>query len=124
MFVTAPTAPPPLRIHQDRPPLKVWADGSIRVGGTRLLLEHVLEEYLSGKTPEELDERFESISLADAYAIVAYYHQHRAEVDAYLAWVEAETKRVEEEIVPLIEATGLRDKLIRMMQERDAAGRS
>ena len=98
MPVTAPTAPPPLRIHQDRPPLKVWADGSIRVGGTRLLLEHVLEEYLSGKTPEELDERFESISLADAYSIVAYYHQHRADVDAYLAWVEAETKRIDEEM--------------------------
>ena len=121
--MTAAIAPmPAFDLHSEAPPLAVWPDGSVRVGGTRLLLEHVMEEYLGAKSPEALAERFQSLSLADARAVIAFYHRHREQVDAYLAWVEVEIERIERELMPMLDSRGLRERLLRARRERDAAG--
>ena len=65
-------------------PLQAWDDGSIRVGGTRVTLETVLSLFSSGASPEEIARRFDVLRLADIYAVVAYYLDHREEVDAYV----------------------------------------
>lgn len=38
-----------------------------------------------GKTPESIHNAYQTVSLADVYAIFAYYLRHRAEVEACLA---------------------------------------
>jgi uncharacterized protein (DUF433 family) len=64
--------------------------GTIRVGGTRLTLDTVLGAFERGDTPDEIIQGFPDLSLADVYAIIAYYFRHRQEVDAYLEAREAE----------------------------------
>src|SRR5207253_4042757 len=78
-----------ITISADPVPLQVDAHGTIRVAGTRLTLESLLAEYQQGKTPEEIVECFDGITLGDVYAVVGYYLRHKAEVDTYLSEQEA-----------------------------------
>ena len=102
-------------------PLSMDQYGTIRVGGTRLTLDTVLGAYERGDTPEEIVEGFSCLTLADVYAILAYYHQHREDVDAYLAAQDAEA----EEIRRMVEARqgtqeGLREKLLARLAQQQA----
>lgn len=65
-------------------PLRVDETGAIRVGETRVLLELVLEAYLNGETPETIVRWFDSLRLADVYAVISYYLNHEEEVKEYL----------------------------------------
>lgn len=67
------------------PPLREDPDGAVRVGGTRVLLEMVIWSFQDGATPEAIVQRFSTLSLADVYAVIAYYLRHRSEVESYLA---------------------------------------
>lgn len=64
------------------------------MGGTRVLLELVIGAFLSGETPEQIVQDYESIRLADAYAVIAYYLRHRDQVDGYMAEREAKAQEV------------------------------
>lgn len=80
--------------HANRGSAAVRADehGSIRVGGTRVLLELVVHAYESGATPQQIAERFDTLELADVHAVIAYYLRHRSEVEEYLRRREAEAE--------------------------------
>lgn len=69
-------------------PIKVWKDGSIRIGDTRVLLEIILWAYLRGDSPADIAYAFDSVTIAQVSAAIAYYHANQSEVDAYLAEVE------------------------------------
>lgn len=57
----------------------------IRVKGHRVWIEHVLVPHLNqGLGPEELGAWFPTLSADEIGAVLAYYRQHRPEVDAYL----------------------------------------
>jgi uncharacterized protein (DUF433 family) len=76
-----PAGPPPLRVDEG---------GAVRVGNSRISLDLVVEQYENGMTPEDMVRAYDSLALADVYAVIAYYLRHRGEVRAYL-------KRREEE---------------------------
>ena len=65
-------------------PLRFDETGTVRVGGTRVTLDTVLGAYLRGDSPEQIAEGFPSLPLADIHATIAWYLQHREQVDAYL----------------------------------------
>lgn len=65
-------------------PLRQDSTGAIRVGDTRVLLELVIEAYLDGATPETIVQWFDSLRLADVYAVISYYLNHEDEVKEYL----------------------------------------
>ena len=94
----------PRSIHADAPPLRLEESGAIRVGGSRVLLEIVLGDYLAGESPEAIAESYSTLDLADVHATIAYYLRHRAEVDEYLA----QRDRLGEEVMAKI-ATGQGD---------------
>ncbi len=71
-------------------PLREEADGAMRVGESRVLLEFVIRAFQDGATPETIVQRYDALVLADVYAVVAYYLQHPGEVEGYL--VERESK--------------------------------
>lgn len=80
-------------LHQDQ-------DGVIRVAGTRVTLDTVVGAFTLGASAEGIVDRYDSLSLPDVYAVIAYYLAHRAEVDGYLrdrgeyaAVVHAENER-------------------------------
>jgi uncharacterized protein (DUF433 family) len=83
----------------------------IRVRGTRIGIETLLEDYLEGTSAEEIAARYKRVTLEEVYATILYYHHKREEIDAYMkacrdereqAWIEREnslpsaTKRLRE----------------------------
>ena len=52
-------------------PLQTDADGVIRVGGTRVTLETVVEAFQQGATAEEIVQQYPSLALAEVYAVLA-----------------------------------------------------
>ena len=106
-------------IQTDPVPLRVDEDGVLRIADTRLALDHVIDAYLDGATPEGIVEDYDFLRLADVYAVIAYYLRHRDEVRAYLkrraeeaesfqAKIEAECPRVSRE--ELVARRGAREK--------------
>lgn len=61
----------------------------IRVKGHRIGLEHIVERYREGDSPEQIAIDFPGVSLAQIYGIIAYYLQNEEEVNAYVARVNA-----------------------------------
>src|SRR5713101_7353773 len=79
-------------------PLRRDDTGAIRIGDSRVLLELVIEAYLDGATPETIVQWFESLQLADVYAVISYYLNHSEEVKKYLQQREEVTAEVRRKI--------------------------
>lgn len=71
-------------LEAESPPLREDADGALRVGNSRVLLELVIRAFQDGATPETIVQRYSTLALRDVYAVIAYYLRHRADVDEYL----------------------------------------
>lgn len=65
-------------------PLTMVEGGTIRVTGSRVALDLIVHHYQQGEAPEDIHEAFPSLKLADIYAVISYYLNHRAEVEEYL----------------------------------------
>jgi uncharacterized protein (DUF433 family) len=62
-------------------------EDDIRIKGTRVGIETVLEDYLDGASPEEIAARYRGLSLEQIYATITYYLHNPQQLDAYLeAW--------------------------------------
>src|SRR2546428_13970112 len=97
-----------LPLDSEAPPLRVDEGGAVRVGNSRISLDLVVEQYENGMKPEDMVRAYDTLVLADVYAVIAYYLRHRDEVRAYLkrrkeeaaalrAKIEAERARVARE---------------------------
>jgi len=101
-----------LAVAADPTPIRVESDGAVRVGDTRVRLASIVFRHQQGATPEEIHESFPSVPLPDIYAVLAYYLRHQAEVDAYLAALDAEAERIRGEVEARPETKALREKLL------------
>jgi uncharacterized protein (DUF433 family) len=106
----------PARVLEARlaigPPLRVDPDGVVRVGGTRVPLETIVESYRNGASPEEIVLAYDSLDLGDVHAAVGFYVRYKEEVEAYLRHrevVKAEMRRQNQERSPLRD---VRDRLL------------
>jgi uncharacterized protein (DUF433 family) len=84
-------------------PLRDDGHGGLRVGQTRVSLESVWHMYQQGASPADIARAFDTLLLADVYAVLAWALRHSEAVDDYL-------KRREEEASELrrqLEAAGL-----------------
>src|SRR3954468_1727854 len=82
------TTLPVIAEHIVKTPGTCW--GKPRIAGTRIKVEQVVlwhERMAMG--PADIVSRWPHLSLADVYAALAYYHDHRDEVDRDLAEGEA-----------------------------------
>ncbi len=98
-------------------PLMADKDNVIRVGKTRVTLDTLVYTFNLGATPEEIVQQYPALDLATVYAAVAYYLQHRTEVDIYLA----ERDREAEAIRQTNQVTGIRERLLARRQTQDKA---
>jgi uncharacterized protein (DUF433 family) len=85
-------------IHPEAPPLRQDASGALRVGSSRVLVEMVIRAFQDGETPETIAQRYPTATLADIYAVIAYYLHHRQELDTYLAEREKRAQEVRQRI--------------------------
>jgi len=73
-----------LSINAEPIPLREDAGGTVRVAGTRITLDTIVESFKGGDGPAEILEGFPDLTLADVYAVLTYYLRHQAEVERYL----------------------------------------
>jgi uncharacterized protein (DUF433 family) len=95
----------PLPLHQD-------PDGSVRVGGTRVLLDVVVLAYRNGASAEQIVDQYPLLDVADVYAVIAFYLRHAAAVDAYLEGRRREAAELRAEIEAKFNPRGLRERLL------------
>lgn len=76
------------------PPLRWEKGGVIRLGGGRISLDLIVELYENGSTPDDMVRDYDTLELADVYGAIAYYLQHREEVQAYMNRREEEAKKL------------------------------
>jgi uncharacterized protein (DUF433 family) len=86
-------------IVPDAPPLRTEVDGAVRIGSSRVLLELVINAFQEGATAEAIVQRFPTVTLADAYAVIAYYLRHRNELDQYVSERDRKGMEVRQEIL-------------------------
>ena len=68
--------------------------GKPRIAGHRIRVQDVVVWYdRMGLSADEIVSRYPELSLADVYAALTYYHDHREEIDGQM---EADEKFVEE----------------------------
>jgi uncharacterized protein (DUF433 family) len=76
--------------------LREEPSGVIRVGKSRVLLELVLRAFKAGATPEAIVQSYDTLNLADVYAVVSRYLADPAPFEEYLRLqdeVAAEVRR-------------------------------
>jgi len=56
----------------------------IRIKGTRIGIETVLDEYLNAMSPEEIAVRYPTLTLEQIYATITYYLRNQDEIEHYL----------------------------------------
>jgi uncharacterized protein (DUF433 family) len=63
---------------------------SIRIKGTRIGIEVILDRYLEGESPERIYQSYRHVlTLEQVYATITYYLHKKEEVAAYLERVQA-----------------------------------
>jgi uncharacterized protein (DUF433 family) len=65
-------------------PLFEDEQGGLRVTGTRVLLERIVHAFENGATPEGIVQSYDTLALADVYAVLSWYLRHKVEVEDYL----------------------------------------
>jgi uncharacterized protein (DUF433 family) len=86
-----------MKLNEMRPDLlSLASEGSIRIAGTRVTIESIVQGFLDGATPEEICQDFPALALAQVYDVLAFYLTHQLEVETYLkeqAQVTAEIRK-------------------------------
>jgi uncharacterized protein (DUF433 family) len=93
-------------------PLFTDPQGTIRVRGTRVLLDTIVTAFRAGATAEEIAQKFPTVALANVYQIIAYYLNHTTEVDAYLSQRQDEAAALKREIENRFDPIGIRACLL------------
>jgi uncharacterized protein (DUF433 family) len=92
-------------------PLRLDAQGTIRVGRSRVTLDNVIEAYRRGDSPEAIARKFPAVTLAEVYATIAYYLQHQPALDAYLRAREEAAAPLVAELAARTNPVGTRERL-------------
>jgi uncharacterized protein (DUF433 family) len=93
-------------------PLRTDADGVIRVSGTRVTLDTVVQAFQVGATAEEIAQQHTSVPIGDIYSVIGYYLHHQGEVDAYLNRRRQQADAVRRENESRWDPAGVRQRLL------------
>ena len=79
----------------------------IRLKGHRINIEHIVERYQDGMTPQQIVADLPSMSLEEVFGALTYYLHNQAEVDEYLArlhdYVEEQVRLANASPSPVVE---------------------
>jgi uncharacterized protein (DUF433 family) len=78
-------------------PIYTDNDGRMRVSGTRVLLDLIVEAYRRGETPEHIIQMYPTLTLDKIYLAIGYYLRHRDTVDDYIRRMDEEAERLRHE---------------------------
>lgn len=63
---------------------EIKEQNDIRIKGTRVGIETVIDDYLNGTSPEEIAIRYHSLNIEQIYATITYYFHNKNAIDKYL----------------------------------------
>jgi len=75
-------------------------EGVYYVPGTRVSLDSIVYAFREGCSPESIREDFEGLTLAHVFGAIAFYLDHEADIDAYLAQRKEQWAELEREGTP------------------------
>jgi uncharacterized protein (DUF433 family) len=107
-----------LSIETKPVPLTVSKDGIVFVAGTRVPIDTVVYAFREGATAEQIAEDYSAIKLADVYAVISYYLNHRDEVDAHLLRQESDREAVRRANEARFPSKDIRERLLARLQNR------
>jgi uncharacterized protein (DUF433 family) len=93
-------------------PLTPGEDRVIRVAGTRVTLDTVIEAFNAGATAEEIAQDYSVLDLADIYSVITYYLRHRSAVEQYLERRAEQRQAVRRENEGRFDYCDLRQRLL------------
>ena len=99
-------------------PLAKDNDGVIRVTGTRITLDLVVEAFQDGATPEEIAVQFPALSLPVVYAVISYYLQHAPAVEKYLRKRRKQSVETREKNELRASPAGVRERLLARQKQQ------
>ena len=98
-------------------PLREEPAGVYRIGDTRVLLEVVVDAFRNGATPETIVQSYDTLRLADVYAVLAYCLTHQEQIDEYMQRHDAEAVAVRRRVQTVQpDQRGLRDRLMQRVK--------
>jgi hypothetical protein len=108
-------------------PLREDPPGVFRVGQSRVLLELVIRAFKAGATPEAIVQSYDTLKLADVYAVVSRYLADPAPFEDYLKKCDEAAEETRRKIASIVTPPGhLREVLLARAKEkgllRDQAG--
>jgi uncharacterized protein (DUF433 family) len=110
-----------MKLNDARPDLLTQtSEGVLRITGTRIALDSVIQAFRDGATPEEMCQDFPSLPLAQVYSLLAFYLNQRDEVDTYLA-EQAQTSRIIRQELQTTHAAFLTDLRHRLTARRTSS---
>jgi uncharacterized protein (DUF433 family) len=101
-----------LTVEQQIIPLEADQDGVMRLGNTRVTLDTVVHAFEQGHTAEEIVSHYPALRLADVYAVISYYLNNQAAVEAYLRQQEEAVQKIWEQLEAQPDYQGFRQRLI------------
>ena len=101
-----------LLLVAQRVPLETDAEGTVRVGGTRVTLDTLVAAFREGLTAEEIVTQYPSLQLADVYLVIGYILNHSNEVEAYLRTRQQLAADVRSGNEARFDPIGIRDRLM------------
>jgi uncharacterized protein (DUF433 family) len=93
-------------------PLITDEPGNVRISGTRVPLEVVVDAFNQGDSAEEIAAAYSSLTLPDVYAVLTYYLRHRDAVDQYVKTRRQEATALRERLKTEFGAQGIRERLL------------
>ncbi len=99
-------------------PLRADAQGTIRVGQTRVSLDLVVAAFQQGASAEEIVQAWPTLDLGDVYAVLAFYLHNQAAVDSYLREQQREAEAIRQEITARQHPDPLRERLLALRAQQ------
>ena len=104
-------------------PLREEPAGVLRVGKSRVLLELVLRAFQAGATPEAIVQSYDTLHLADVYAVISRYLTAPEPFEEYLHIREETATEVRRKIEEFQGSQGdLRAVLLARAKAKEAGG--
>jgi uncharacterized protein (DUF433 family) len=86
--------------------------GVLRIGDTRVSLDSVIIAFNQGSAPEQIVYDYDTLTLADVYAVISYYLQNRETVDSYLKKRAEQNEELRDANDVRFNHRGIREKLL------------
>ena len=98
-----------------------WDDaGGIRIGSSRVTLDSLLASYHNGSTPEEIAIQYSVLHLEDIYSAIAYYLNHRQEIDNYLEQRNQKSQQLRQQLTQKHNLVDLRHRLLTRQSQKES----